>query len=120
MLKMSLNKISLFTFLKRFPKNVFIALLICCVSIVLLRVENIKSTQRILGLQTQAKLDQKTIEDWQQILLERPDYRDGWIQLATSYFQLGDKENALAAILKAKELDPTNTNILSFEKFIRN
>jgi len=105
---------------KKIPKNVFFALFFCVVSLFLLRSEETRAQQRTLGLQTQIKADQKSIYEWEQILLERPDYRDGWIQLAANYYQSGDKDHALEAILKAKSLDPNNEIILSFEKFLNN
>jgi cytochrome c-type biogenesis protein CcmH/NrfG len=75
---------------------------------------------RVLGLQSQVNVDHKNIYAWEQILSERPDYRDGWIQLANLYYQSGDKIEAKTAILKAKELDPNNETVLSFEKFLEN
>lgn len=103
---------------KKIPKNIILALFLVFVSLWLLRTENKRINQRILGVQTKLQADQKTAFDWEQILAERPDYRDGWIQLAAIYYKLGNKEKAKEAISKAKVLDPTNPTILSFEKLL--
>ncbi|MGB9637569.1 MAG: tetratricopeptide repeat protein [Microgenomates group bacterium] len=103
---------------KRIPKNILLAFLFLVVSFFLLKSENKRINQRVLGLQTQLKADQKTAFDWEQILAERPDYRDGWIQLAAIYHRSGNKEKAKEALLRAKVLDPNNETILSFEKLL--
>lgn len=86
----------------------------------LVTVENKKQEQKILGIQTQLKADQQTIAAWEQILAERPDYRDGWVHLAAAYYKAGDKQKARQALQKAKALDPTNEIILNFEKLLGN
>ncbi len=103
---------------KRIPKNIILAFLFLVVSFFLLKSENNRINKRVLGLQTQLKTDQKTAFDWEQILAERPNYRDGWIQLAAIYHKLGNKEKAMEALEQAKLLDPTNETILSFEKIL--
>ncbi len=102
-----------------FPKNILLAAVFVLVSLLLLREEKLRTNQRILGLQTQLKATQRKAFDWEQILIERPDYRDGWIQLAAVYYQLGDKEKAKNALVKAKTLDPLNETIISFEKLLQ-
>jgi len=103
---------------KKLPYNIILAAIFVVVSFFLLKEENDRRNQRILGLQTELKTDQKTAFDWEQILTERPDYRDGWIQLAAIYHKLGNKEKAMVALEQAKLLDPTNETILSFEKIL--
>lgn len=103
---------------KRLPYNVVLSLIFVVVSLFLLKEENDRRNQRILGLQTELKTDQKTVFDWEQILTERPDYRDGWIYLSASYYKLGNKEKAKQALGRAKTLDPTNETILSFEELL--
>lgn len=84
----------------------------------MVNIENQRTAQKILGAQTHLKLDQKIITYWEQILEERPDYRDGWIQLAAAYLKTGEKSKAKEALSRAKTLDPTNETILNFEKLI--
>lgn len=103
---------------RKIPKNIVFALFFVFVSLWLLKTENKRIDQRILGVQTGLQADQKIAFEWERILLERPDYRDGWIQLAAIYYKLGNKEKAREAIGKAKVLDPTNPTILSFEKLL--
>lgn len=103
---------------KRLPYNVFLALIFVGISFFLLKEENDRRNLRILGLQTQLKTDQKTAYDWEQVLTERPDYRDGWIYLAVVYYRLGSNEKAKQALNHARALDPTNETILSFEELL--
>ena len=105
---------------KKVPKNLLFALIFFLASSSLLIEENQRINQKILGFQTQLRADQKIAFDWEQILLERPNYRDGWIQLAAIYYKLGNKEKARQALTKAKTQDPTNETILSFERLLEN
>jgi len=104
---------------KRIPKNIVLAFLFLIPSLFLLKSENKRINQRVLGLQTKLKTDQKTAFDWEQILTERPDYRDGWIYLAATYYKIGDNERASEALNRAKMLDPTNETVLSLEKLLK-
>lgn len=105
---------------KKIPKNIILSFLFCAVALLLLRAENKRMHQAILGLQTRLKADSQEAFSWEQLLNERPDYRDGWIQLAAVYHKLGDTAKAKEALLRAKALDPTNETILSFEKLLEN
>lgn len=98
--------------------KLFSSLILFLVCLSLVNLENQKLAQKILGAQTQLKADQQTITVWEQILDERPDYRDGWVQLAAAYYKIGDKQKAKEALLKAKAIDPTNEVILNFEKLL--
>jgi len=119
-LTLSLRKL-LADLVKRFrliPKNIVISAFFLSVSLLLLKFQNERVNRAVLGIKTQTDRQSSTIYEWQQILTERPDYRDGWIQLGSLYYQAGDKEKAKEAIQKAKEIDPNNENVLSFEKFL--
>lgn len=105
---------------KKIPKNVALAVIFLTISFYLLKEENTRRKQGVLGLQTQVKAEQKLAFDWEQILAQRPDYRDGWIQLTAIYYQLGNQEKAKEALQKAKKIDPLNTTILSLEKLLGN
>lgn len=74
--------------------------------------------QKTLGVQTQVSPAQQKIIYWEQVVNERPDYRDGWLQLATAYYQTGNRQKAKVAIEKAKELDSDNQVVLNLEKLI--
>lgn len=112
-------KLRLKQILKDLPKNVLIALFFFLASFWALKSENKRIDQRTLGLQTQIKSDQETIYSWEEILKERPDYRDGWMQLAAAYNKAGNKEKAKEALRKAIEIDPNNEQLVSFEKLIQ-
>lgn len=59
---------------------------------------NIVKAQRDVLLQKEQK--------WQEMTQEKPDYRDGYIEVAQYAYQLGDKNTALTNINKALSLDP--------------
>jgi len=101
------------------PKNILLAFAFLLVSLFLLKQERERMEKRILGLQTQLKADQKAAFDWEQILLEKPNYRDGWFYLSVIYYRLGQIEKAKEALKKAKKLDPLNENLISWEKFLK-
>lgn len=98
--------------------SLLISLILVIITFFLVNLQNQQVNQKILGLQTQLKTDRETVQAWEQILEERPDYRDGWIRLAAAYYKLGDKEKARQALQKAKQLDPTNPTIINFEKLL--
>ena len=103
---------------KKIPKKFLLNLVFFIATLFLVNLENQKMAQKTLGAQTQLKVDQQTVAAWELILDERPDYRDGWIQLAAAYFKAGDKQKAKEALLRAKVLDSTNEIILNFEKLL--
>lgn len=103
---------------KRIPKSFLLSLIVFLLSIWLVNLENQKMALKVLGQQTELKTDRQTITAWEQILKERPDYRDGWIQLAAAYYKTGEKIKARETLLKAKALDPTNETVLNFEVFL--
>jgi len=103
---------------KKLPLKFIFSLIFYLGSMLLVTIENKKQEEKILGIQTQLKANQQTIAVWEQILAERPDYRDGWVQLAAAYYKIGDRQKARQALQKAKALDPTNEVVLNFEKLI--
>lgn len=113
------KKFNKFKILKKFPKNILIALFFFLAAVSALKSENQKIESKTLGLQTQIKADEETIYQWEQILKERPDYRDGWVQLTANYYKTGNKEKAKEALQKAIAIDPNNEMLLSFKKFIQ-
>ena len=106
--------------LRALPKNVIFALVFFAACICLLNYEDFKINQKVLGIQTQIKAEQQTIYDWEQIVRERPGYRDGWLQLSALYLKTGDKIKAKSALSQAKIIDPNNENIISLEKLLEN
>lgn len=104
---------------KKISKKLVFSLIFFLFSVYSVNLENQKRVQKILGAQTQLKLDQGTVVYWEEILKERPNYRDGWVQLAASYYKTGNLEKSEEAIGRAKQLDPQNELILNFEKIIK-
>lgn len=101
---------------KGFPKNVLIALVFFIAAMSALNSEKQRTEQRILGLQAQIQTDQETIYKWEQLTQERPNYRDGWVQLAVLYYKNGEKQKALLALQKAQEIDPNNESLSQIEE----
>jgi len=106
--------------LKSIPKNVFLALVLFLVAIALLNSEKQRMDLRTLGIQAQIKTDQETIYKLEQLTQERPNYRDGWIQLAVAYYKNNDKDRALEALQKAKQIDPNNETLSQVEELWNN
>jgi len=96
----------------------FLSIFLFLTTFLLVQLENQKREQKILGLETRLKADQEIITAWEQILDERPDYRDGWIRLTIAYYQTGNLDKAQETLKKAKELDPTNEIVLNLEKLL--
>ena len=109
---LSLRKIT------NFPKNIVFALILFLISAFILKVEDRKRFLKILGAQTELQQDQETIYRWEKMVEDNPNYRDAWLQLSDLYYRLSEKEQALKALLKAKELDPNNEIIPSLEKLL--
>lgn len=105
---------------KHLPKNVFIAVLLFIATFAALNSEKQRTALRILGVQAQIKVDQETIYKWEQLMQERPNYRDGWVQLAVLYYKKGETSKALTVLQKAKEIDPNNENLSQIEELWSN
>lgn len=103
---------------KHIPKNVLTALLLFLFSFIALNGQKKATNRHVLGLQTSLRANQEEIYQWEQIIRERPDYRDGWLQLCTVYYQAGNLQKAKDALQKAKEIDPNDKLILSLEAII--
>jgi tetratricopeptide (TPR) repeat protein len=103
---------------KKIPKSLIFALLFCLVSFSFLFVENQKINQKVLGAKIQLEADQKTAYEWEQILVEKPDYRDGWLQLSAIYAKMGNIPKAQETLNRAKAIDPNNEIIPSLEKLL--
>lgn len=116
----AVQRYSWFYRLQNVPLNVAFGLFFFAGAICLLTHEGLRAKQRVLGLQAQANAQQEITYAWEEILKERPDYRDGWLQLSALYLEQGDKLKAKEALLRAKLLDPNNDNILSLQKLLEN
>lgn len=106
--------------IKKIPLNILVAFFLFVAAIAALKSENNKARLRTLGMQTQIGADHKTIYQWEQTLQEKPDYRDGWVQLSAAHYKVGNKEKAKEALQKAIAIDPNNEALLSFKKIVEN
>ena len=75
---------------------------------------------QILGKRTSASLDElwqrkkeanpeeikELIQSWEKILAEKPNYRDGYLQLALLYYKLYEDEKAAEYLQEALIIDP--------------
>lgn len=103
---------------KKIPKRIIFALLFCLVSLFFLQKENRMNSQKTLGLQTQLQADQKRVYEWEKIVAENPNYRDGWLQISALYAKIGNKDKAQEALWRAKIIDPNNEIIPFLEKLL--
>ncbi len=104
--------------LRKTPPNVVFALLFFILACLVLRAENLKTNRRVLGLQAEIQNQRQEIASWKKIVEEKPDFRDGWLQLAAAYAEAGNKEKAQEALSQAKAIDPNNEVIPSLEKLL--
>lgn len=61
---------------------------------------------------------EKLIKYWEQIISEKPDYRDGYLQLALLHYKLYENEKAKEYLQKALELDPNFEPAREIEKML--
>jgi len=61
---------------------------------------------------------EKLIAEWEGIISERPNYRDGYLKLALFHYKLHENEKANGYLQKALELDPNFEPAREFEKIL--
>jgi cytochrome c-type biogenesis protein CcmH/NrfG len=59
------------------------------------------------------------ISQWQRVLGEKADFRDGWLKLAVYYLEIGETQKAKEVLEKAKSLDPNYEKIKEIEGILR-
>ncbi len=85
-----------------------------------------KQTVQELGELWQKKLysDPKEIRKlilvWEEIIMEKPNYRDAYLQLAYLHYKLFENEKAKKYLQKAIELDPNYEPVRKLEKILNN
>lgn len=89
-----------------------------------------QSTSQVLGEQTNLQLEElwqrklhsdpedikKLIAAWEEIVAEKPGYRDGYLQLAYLHYKIYENEKAKEYLEKAIELDPNYKLARELEK----
>lgn len=63
--------------------------------------------QEILQWESRPEKMRANLAFWEQIIREKPDYRDAYIQSALAAMQLGQNSKALKLLNLARQLDPT-------------
>ncbi len=58
------------------------------------------------------------LERWKKIVEDKPDYRDGWYQIALLQWRLSDSIAAKNSLIKALELDPNYKPAKDFYSFL--
>lgn len=71
----------------------------------------IERRQVVLGSKTD-----REITYWQEFLSNKPDYRDGWLELGIAHYRLSQKDEAKECFKKALLIDP---NCEAAKKFLR-
>lgn len=59
---------------------------------------------------------EKQTKYWENVVVQRPDYRDAYLQLAILEYRLGDKEEAKVYLEKVLILDPNFGEARNLEK----
>lgn len=101
------------------PASILIGSFFFLISLIFLGSYNHRLKEKVLGINIQLKADQKRIYEWEQLLAEKPDYRDGWLQLSSLYIKAGNVEKAEEAFNRAKEIDPNFAALPSLEKLLK-
>ena len=100
----------------KIPLNVVFALIFFLASLFALKNFYVRPNSVVLGVK--ASPYQEEIAQWEQIVAEKPEYRDGWLQLVNLYYQDNDKQKAKDALQEVKKIDPNNEIISTLEKVI--
>jgi len=58
------------------------------------------------------------LERWKKIVEEKPDYRDGWYQIAVLEWRLSNTESAKSSLIKSLDLDPNYKPAKEFYSFL--
>ena len=103
---------------KKVPASILIGSFFFLISLIFLNNYNRRLKEKVLGINIQIQVDQKTAYAWEQLLAEKPDYRDGWLQLSSLYAKMGNVEKAQKAFNQAKEIDPNFEELPSLEKLL--
>lgn len=99
--------------IKIVPLNVLFALFVAFSALIMLK----KESARVLGMKT-TFFPQENSYEWEGIVREHPDFRDGWLQLCVSYLEEGEKIKAKEALQMAKTLDQNNEKVLLLERLL--
>lgn len=97
-----------------------------------LRTSNLEQSSQVLGEQTESKLSElwqqkqyadpqdvrRLIAAWEKIMMEKPDYRDGWLQLAILHYKLYENDLAKENLQKALSIDPNYAPAKELEEVI--
>jgi len=70
---------------------------------------NYFSEPKVLGTETPDLF--KEMLFWEKIVSENPTYIDGWLELAKTSYQLGDKDYAVGALNSARAISPNSEKI---------
>ncbi|MFH0863607.1 MAG: hypothetical protein V1858_00750 [Candidatus Gottesmanbacteria bacterium] len=63
---------------------------------------------------------QNQISYWEKVIFEKPDYRDGYLQLAILNYQIYENQKAKGYLSKAIEIDPNFGPVQEISKIINN
>ncbi len=88
---------------------------------------------QVLGQRTSASLDElwqrkreanpeeikKSIQSWKEIITEKPDYRDGYLQLALLHYKLYEDKKAEEYLQEALTIDPNFEAAKQLEELLR-
>lgn len=97
------------------------------------RLMNNESSSQVLGEQSSLKWEglwqrkqaakpediRRMIASWEKIISAKPNYRDGYLQLAVLYYQVFENEKAKENLEKALELDPNFKPAKEMEKILK-
>jgi L-lactate utilization protein LutB len=111
---------------KKFPlqKKELIYFCSCCAVCLILLITSINlnsflESKKVLGAKNEIESKEESLMTrelfWNNFLNSNPSYFDGWIELAKTNFELGNKEAGISALMKAKAINPNSDKIKEFE-----
>lgn len=109
---------------KYFPKNsrritdtITFLLLVILFFLIALSLKNLNDYRKLKNERAKVQSD---ISFWKNVVVQKPDYRDAYLELAILEYKLGDKEQAKFYLDKSLILDPNFQKGREFQKIIGN
>jgi len=70
--------------------------------------------QRLAMKKQAPTIVRQTLDTWQRFVDQHPNYKDGWLQIAAFWWELGNQQQARQAVEKAVALDQTDSHARAF------
>jgi len=105
-------------------QNVTASYLLLCFGVVFilfltsLNLLRFNENKKVLGISTNLKNKEKEIRFWENIVVNHPSYRDGWINLAKIELFYGNRDYAIAWFENAQKIDPNSASVAELKNLL--